>query len=100
MTSRRRKLYCYVDETGQDAGSEAFVVVAVVTEEQQEELRNALTGIEELAGTGKRKWHKSRPGHHSLMPRNQQDTDSLLAVYDWRTIIRPGPGYADALSPP
>jgi hypothetical protein len=61
MTTRRRKLYCYVDETGQDARSEAFVVVAMVTEEQQEELRSALVHIEQLAGTSKRKWHKSRP---------------------------------------
>jgi hypothetical protein len=56
----RKKLYCYVDETGQDTASEVFVVVAVVTEEQQDKLRDALLEIENDAGTGGRKWHKSR----------------------------------------
>jgi hypothetical protein len=54
------KLYCYVDETGQDAASTVFVVVAVVSAEEQDGLRRALMKIEEDAGTGSRKWHKSR----------------------------------------
>jgi hypothetical protein len=57
----KQKLYCYVDEAGQDAASEFFVVVAVVNAGEQDELRKALTEIEEAAGTGRRKWHKSRP---------------------------------------
>ncbi len=62
MTStRKQKLYCYVDETGQDAAASFFVVVAVVTAEEQDRLRDALMKIERLAGTGHRKWHKSRP---------------------------------------
>jgi hypothetical protein len=56
----RQKLYCYVDETGQDVSSSIFVVVAVVTAEEQEALRQALTQIEQAAGTGCRKWHKSQ----------------------------------------
>ena len=56
-----RKLYCYVDETGQDIGSEFFVVVAVVSDEEQDLLRNQLLKIESLSKIGKRKWHKSRP---------------------------------------
>jgi hypothetical protein len=57
----RQKLYCYVDETGQDDASSVFVVVAVVSAEKQDELRQALLDIEQDAGTGHRKWHKSRP---------------------------------------
>jgi len=57
----RQKLSCYVDETGQDAASLAFVVVAVVTDDEQDALRHALIGIEQAAGTGRRKWHKSAP---------------------------------------
>lgn len=57
----REKVYCYVDETGQDAGSLLFVVVAVVSTNDQEVLRKALTEIERQSGTGQRKWHKSRP---------------------------------------
>jgi len=57
----KEKLYCYVDETGQDVASRLFVVVAVVSADEQGGLRQALTEIEEAAGTGRRKWHKSRP---------------------------------------
>jgi hypothetical protein len=37
-----QKLYCYVDETGQDTASSIFVVVAVVSAQDQEPLREAL----------------------------------------------------------
>ena len=55
-----QKLYCYVDETGQDSTSEFFIVVAVVNEKEQQALRDELVNIESLAGTGQLKWHKSR----------------------------------------
>ena len=54
-----QKLYCYVDETGQDAASDIFVVVAVVSAQDQEPLREALLEIERIAGIGHGKWHKS-----------------------------------------
>src|SRR3989344_3460773 len=56
-----QKLYCYVDETGQDASSEFFLVVAVVNDEDQQDFRYHLTDIEKNSKTGHRKWHKSRP---------------------------------------
>ena len=37
-----QKLYCYVDETGQDKGSDFFIVVAVVSEKEQALLRDQL----------------------------------------------------------
>lgn len=55
-----QKLYCYVDETGQDAGSEFFIVVTVISDKEQQLLRDALVSVESLAGTGRLKWHKSR----------------------------------------
>lgn len=55
-----QKLYCYVDETGQDAGSDFFIVAAIVSDKEQNLLRDQLLKIEFLAKTGKRKWHKSR----------------------------------------
>jgi hypothetical protein len=61
LTSQRQKLYCYVDETGQDTTSSVFIVVAVVSAQEQEQLRQALVEVEQAAGTGHRKWHKSRP---------------------------------------
>ena len=60
-SEQKQKLYCYVDETCQDPASSLFVVVAVVSGETQDTLREALLEIEQAAGTGHRKWHKSRP---------------------------------------
>ena len=55
-----QKLYCYVDETGQDAISQFFIVVAVVSGDDQHILREQLIQIEKKAKTGHRKWHKSK----------------------------------------
>ncbi len=57
----QQKLYCYIDETGQDAGSEFFIVVAVVSDREQNLLRSQLLEVESQAKIGQRKWHKSRP---------------------------------------
>jgi hypothetical protein len=56
-----QKLYCYVDESGQDATSEVFIVVAIVSDQDQAAFRQECLAVEESAVTGKRKWHKSRP---------------------------------------
>ena len=58
-----QKLYCYVDETGQDTRSEFFVVVALVTDQEQETLRNKLLSVEKLTKVGVKKWHKLRSAH-------------------------------------
>ncbi len=55
-----KKIYCYVDETGQDKGSDFFIVVVVASDKEQDLLRNELIKIESLAKIGKRKWHKTR----------------------------------------
>jgi len=57
-----QKLYCYVDESGQDAGSEFFVVVAVVSDANQDELRSKLIITERETKIGMRKWHKATQG--------------------------------------
>lgn len=54
-----QKLYCYVDETGQDTKSEFFIVVAVVSDKDQHRLRRQLTDVEEVAQTNHLKWHKT-----------------------------------------
>ena len=56
-----QKLCCYVDETGQDVTSAFFIVVAVISDAEQDVLRTQLLDIESIAQTGHRKWHKSRP---------------------------------------
>lgn len=49
-----------MDETGQDPTAKFFVVVAIVSRDQQELPREALTAIERKVGTGHKKWHKVR----------------------------------------
>jgi hypothetical protein len=54
-----QKLYCYVDETGQDDGSKIFIVVAIVSDKDQIRIRRTLEEIEKEAKTRGRKWHKT-----------------------------------------
>jgi hypothetical protein len=58
--SKRQKLYAYVDEAGQDDTSQFFVVSTVVTEKEQDGIREQLLAIEAEAKTHGLKWHGSR----------------------------------------
>lgn len=60
METTKQKLYCYVDETGQDTQGALFVVSVAVTKEDREELREFLAKTEETSGKGKTKWVKTR----------------------------------------
>lgn len=55
-----KKLYCYVDETGQDTKGELFIVSIVVAKEDREELRKLLEKIEEETGKKKTKWIQTK----------------------------------------
>jgi hypothetical protein len=57
--SKNHKLYCYVDETGQDTLGAFFIVAIVVTDDQQHELEKSLEAIEQSVGK-KTKWMKTR----------------------------------------
>ncbi len=59
-SSSPQKLYRYVDETGQDDRSSVFVVVAVVSAQEQDAVRETLTNIEDAAHTNQLKWHKTQ----------------------------------------
>jgi GNAT superfamily N-acetyltransferase len=54
-----KKLYCYVDESGQDTRGKLFVVSVVVTAEERDDLTQMLEQIERETGKGHRKWHKA-----------------------------------------
>lgn len=58
MTKEIKKIYCYVDETGQDPG-EVFVVVAVIVASNVEAIRERLHDLEKSVKIGVTKWHKS-----------------------------------------
>src|SRR5262245_6810365 len=58
--STKQKLFCYVDETGQDNRAEYFIVVTVVSESDQAALKGSLLRLEQQSKVGGKKWHKLR----------------------------------------
>jgi hypothetical protein len=50
------KLYCYVDESGQDTQGRLFVVGVVVAGEERDRLRGVCEQIERVTGKGNWKW--------------------------------------------
>lgn len=57
--SMKQKLYCYVDETGQDTKGKWFLVAVVVLGCQRKELQNKLIKIEQQSGKLIAKWHSA-----------------------------------------
>lgn len=55
----KQKLYCYVDESGQDTKSDIFVVVAVVNDKNQDAVRDKLLQLEKQTKIKAMKWHKT-----------------------------------------
>jgi hypothetical protein len=62
------KLYCYVDETGQDTKGQLFIVVTVVVAEERYKLDAYLEDAEKTSGIGKKKWVRAKT---ALDSRNQ-----------------------------
>ena len=65
-----QKLYCYVDESGQETGGRVFIVgVVAVPDDLHHDLLHRIEGIEREVNKRK-KWGKSeRPVNHSYMRR-------------------------------
>jgi hypothetical protein len=53
------KLYCYVDETGQDTRGVFFMVGVVVADQDRDAIRNLCLAFERLSGKGRAKWLKA-----------------------------------------
>lgn len=56
----KQKLYCYVDETGQDTKGDIFIVSIVVTGKERDKLLNLCEEIEQKSGKQKDKWGRSK----------------------------------------
>lgn len=54
-----QKIFCYVDETGQDTKGEFFIAAVVITE-QRHELEKVIEKIETDSGKRKTKWQKTK----------------------------------------
>lgn len=60
MKQLRQKLYCYVDETGQDTEGKLFIVSVVITKEDRSEVYDLLKKIERESGKKKTKWIRTK----------------------------------------
>ena len=56
----KQKIYCYVDETGQDTQGQFFIVSVIVTGEMRDRLGARLEEIEKATRKGNVKWIRSR----------------------------------------
>lgn len=54
-----QKLYCYVDENGQETEGRIFIVSVVVLEKEKDELFDFCEQLEQSTGKGKFKWGKA-----------------------------------------
>ena len=55
----KQKLYCYVDETGQETRGAFFLVSVVITGSERDALIDELERIERATNKGITKWHKA-----------------------------------------
>lgn len=70
------KLFCYVDESGQDTQGRLFVVAVVVLAENRDELERRCLQYETESKKGSRKWNKSDPDHRlTYLRKIFNDTD-------------------------
>lgn len=56
-----QKLYCYIDESGQDTKGILFVVSILVLEHERDILLKDLEDVEQKSNKRNVKWHKARP---------------------------------------
>ena len=96
MTERRKphKLSCFVDETGQDTKGELFIVAAVVTPSDYDDLELALERIEKQTSKGKMKWHDARDAARTAYISRVLTLDTLTAKLAY-CIFRFTEDYAD-----
>jgi hypothetical protein len=55
----RRRIFCYVDETGQDAGAKFFIVSVLLFEKDRDLAIQQCEEAEEVSGKGSLKWIKT-----------------------------------------
>jgi len=55
-----KKIYCYVDESGQDTRGKLFLVSVIITDKERKGLEAFLERVEGETGKGKVKWTESK----------------------------------------
>ena len=93
-----QKLFCYVDETGQDTRGEIFIVTVVVLEKERNRIIQICENLETSTGKGNRKWrsssHEARMEYIQAILQNRELRGSLMYSvfrrtrdYDLATIL-------------
>ena len=60
MPAKPEKIYCYVDETGQDTLGQWFLVAVVIVTDDKTKIEEQLLSIEHESKKGTTKWHKAK----------------------------------------
>lgn len=60
MGERTEKLYCYVDESGQDTKGRLFIVSVIITKDDRDEICNLIEELEKRSGKKATKWLRSK----------------------------------------
>jgi len=55
-----QKLYCYVDETGQESKSKNFIVSIILIEKERDQLLKVCEQLEQISGKRKDKWGSAK----------------------------------------
>lgn len=79
-----QKLYCYVDESGQDTEGRFFVVSVLVVDDEKEDLERVLESIEMETGKGRGKWNKTTNVRRTAYIRKVINLDALVGRLNFR----------------
>lgn len=88
----KTKLYCYVDENGQETLGRIFVVSVVVVEEKRDELLKLCEEVEKKSGKGKFKWRKAEYDYRIEYLRNFFEDKRLRGIFRY-SIFKRTKGY-------
>ena len=58
--NKTKKIYCYVDETGQDTNGKLFVVSVIVSEKDRDLFLHEIETLEKASGKGRLKWGRTK----------------------------------------
>jgi hypothetical protein len=75
-----KKLFCYVDETGQDTLGKLFVVSVVIASQHRDQLRETLERIEHSSGKGQVKWRRAKRGARESYARSVLSLQALTGA--------------------
>jgi hypothetical protein len=79
---KRKKIYCYVDETGQDTAGKMFIVVVCIVEQDKEAIEKKVLDIEKESGKKTQKWRQaSHTSRHQYLKKIVFANELLFSVY-------------------